>query len=976
MRSFAHQRAPDRLRLPRVIRPLSYTILTVFLILCGIAKSPSSAEETNPTAAPLVATATVRIFQLGANDVVYDPTGQMLYTSIPSSFGQTGNSILPINPTTLVPGSPIWMGSEPGRMTISGDGKYLYAALNGAGAIRRLDLLSKSPDQRFALGNQLTSGTQVPTIEGPYYARDLDVLRGRNDSVVAIRYFPCCSGSFGVAAYRDGNKLPVNSDTIDLWSTFSLVTTDDSSVVYGVGLSGDFLKFTVNDNGISLVRLTRSFDLINGGSGIDIAYAAGRVYTTNGLVIDPETPKILGSLAFPGPTTVAGVVPDPATGRIYVLAATNSCGPNCTYTAQIYAFDINTFSLVDSIDVPGMTGFPRSFIRWGANGFAFRNNLFNNFASPADQVVVIRTSLVPSGESIDLPTPTQPQKVPAPTLSATIREIALPNDDLIYDATRRLIYASVPGFAGALGNSIVPIDPNTGNFGNKIPIGTNPGKLAISRDDHYLYTALITDVLADEKIRRLNLQSQNVDGEFSMRIILQDPTRPPDPSPQFVTDMDVMPNDPAAVAFATAHSLSGFQPMGVALYKNGSVLVPRFGSGGTTIETSDDPLAFYGSDTQSLGGNAASMFVKWQIGLPGIFNDPFSPAYIAQGFVGGFACDVRWNGGQLFDCQGRVANPTSLLPVGTFDLNGSLGRNVPLPDTAAHKAYFLSGITSSSGSTWTIRVYDTDTFLPIGLINIPNVKGPAGSLLRWGSNGLAFGTGGNQIFLVQSSLINSPILPTPFVSNVAGDGIVSGTTSFTATLSSGGTPLSGKTVTFTVNGSPVCGVAPACPTTNASGIATLSNVNLPGINAGTFAGAVRASFAGDANFAPANNTGTLAIAPVPQLFTDATNHLIAIDSVTFVRDPLSVVGSHNFSTDARTRVMIFTSTLGLTQPSPDLSVTAGGVPLTVEAVGPLPGVPDFSYIIVKLDPALAGNVQVSITFRGVTSNAGLISIGP
>jgi hypothetical protein len=153
MRSFAHKRAPDLLRFPRagIIRPLSYIILTVFFILCGTAKLPSSAEETNPSAAPLTAPATVRIFQLAANDVVYDPTGQMLYTSIPSSFGQTGNSILPINPTTLVPGSPIWMGSEPGRMTISGDGKYLYAALNGAGAIRRLDLLSKSPDQRFAL---------------------------------------------------------------------------------------------------------------------------------------------------------------------------------------------------------------------------------------------------------------------------------------------------------------------------------------------------------------------------------------------------------------------------------------------------------------------------------------------------------------------------------------------------------------------------------------------------------------------------------------------------------------------------------------------------------------------------------------------------------------------------------------------------------------------------------------------------------
>ena len=114
----------------------------------------------------------------------------------------------------------------------------------------------------------------------------------------------------------------------------------------------------------------------------------------------------------------------------------------------------------------------------------------------------------------------------------------------------------------------------------------------------------------------------------------------------------------------------------------------------------------------------------------------------------------------------------------------------------------------------------------------------------------------------------------------------------------------------------------------------------------------------------------------PHLFTDANNRAIAIDSVTFVRDPFSVVGSHNFSLDQRTRVMIFTSNLGLTQPTADLSVKAGSIPLTVESVGTLAGVPSMSYIIVKLDPMLVGDVQLTVTFHGVASNAGLISISP
>ena len=953
------------IKIPRVVRLLSFTILTALLILGG-----SDRYSTKSSAAPPAATTTIRIFQLAANDIVYDKAGQKLYTSIPSSFGGTGNSIIPINPATLVPGSPIWMGSEPGRMAITDDGKFLYTALNGSGSIRRLDLLSQTPGQQFALGNQLTSGAQIPTIEGPYYARDLELLPGRNDSVVAVRYFPCCSGSFGVAAYRDGVKLPVNSDPIDLWSTFSLTSSSNASVLYGIGLSGDFLKFTVDDNGVTLARVTPWFNLINAGNGTDVVFADGRIYTTNGLVIDPEIPKIVGNFSFPTPSTVSGFVPDPATGRLYVLTSNAFCGPNCTWTAIIYAFDLNTLSLIDSIEVPGLMGFPRSFIRWGANGFAFRTNAFDRFASPTDQVVVIRSSLVPSAESTDLPVPTQPAHIVPPKLPSTIKEIELPNDDLIYDATRKLIYASVPGFAGNLGNSIVPIDPASGNLGSATPIGPNPGKMALSRDDHYLYAALITQVISDEKVRRLNLQSKNVDAEFSFR------STPTGTVAQFLTDMAVLPNDPTTVAFARASNLNGNQPMGVALYKNGSVQNPAFTSGHTVVETSDEPSVFYTSDTQSLGGNAASNYVKWQIGLPSIFNGPFAPVYIAQGFVGGFFCDVRWSGRRLFDCQGRVADPTSLTPVGTFDLNGSLSRNVVFPDTAAHKAYFLSGQISSVGSTFTIRIYDTDTFLQLGSIDIPGVKGDAFPLVRWGSNGLAFGTGGNQVFLIQSSLINSTVLPTPFIDNVAGDGVLSGTGNFTATLSSGGAPLAGKSVTFTVNGTPVCGVTPACPTTNAAGVATLSNVSFPGVSAGVFPGAIQANFAGDANFAPTGNTGTLTVLPAPHVLTNASNHLLAIDSVTFVTEPFSVVNVLNLSTDQRTRVMLFTSNLGLTQPSPDLSVTVGGVPVTVEAVGPLTGVPDTSFIIVKLEPVPPGTHEVSITFRGVTSNAGLISIFP
>ena len=232
--------------------------------------------------------------------------------------------------------------------------------------------------------------------------------------------------------------------------------------------------------------------------------------------------------------------------------------------------------------------------------------------------------------------------------------------------------------------------------------------------------------------------------------------------------------------------------------------------------------------------------------------------------ISGFGVDIKYDDGRLYASSGRVVNPETGALVGTFSGVSSLAF---VPDSGVQRVYFVTG----SGASTTLQAFDLNTFVPVGSLAIPGVSGTPTSLIRWGSNGLAFRTSGNQIYFIQTSLI-----------------------------------------------------PPAAP----------------------------------------------------QLMTDANNRVIALNSVTFVREPFSVVGSNNFATDQRTRIMIFTSNLGLTQPGPNLSVSAGGVTLSVEAVGTVAGAPDVSYIIVKLDPALSGNVSLSVTFQGQTSNTGLINISP
>ncbi|MFY9620119.1 MAG: PA domain-containing protein [Pyrinomonadaceae bacterium] len=96
------------------------------------------------------------------------------------------------------------------------------------------------------------------------------------------------------------------------------------------------------------------------------------------------------------------------------------------------------------------------------------------------------------------------------------------------------------------------------------------------------------------------------------------------------------------------------------------------------------------------------------------------------------------------------------------------------------------------------------------------------------------------------------------------------------------------------------------------------------------------------------NTG--APAPPMILLEEGTIEIGAVlDSVTRERGPFTVLTSHNFSSDGRRRLILFTSDLGLAQGNTTgLSVEASGISLPVENAGPFSDVGGTSYVIVRL----------------------------
>jgi DNA-binding beta-propeller fold protein YncE len=350
---------------------------SVRTLVCSVgiclALVPAIADADDLKALPLV-----------ANDLIWDPGTQMIYASVPGSAGPgLGNTITAINPYTGAVGPSIFVGSEPGKLARSDDGRFLYVALDGAASIRRVNLQTGRAELQFALGND--------PFFGPRYAEDIAVQPGNPQTVaVSLKYKSVSPKHAGVAIYDDG--VPRATLTPGHTGSNVIEFSRSGSLLYGYcneTTDFGFRRMAVAASGVSVLDVTRG--LIS-AFGLDIAFDGDRVYSSIGGVIDPAARTIVGT--YPGLGFGTIVRPDSTVGRTFALAQ-----------GTIVAFDQATFVTMGTLRVPGVSSYPDpgSLIRWGADGLAFRWN---------GKVFLVRTSLVPST--------TTPAPTPTPTLTLAL----------------------------------------------------------------------------------------------------------------------------------------------------------------------------------------------------------------------------------------------------------------------------------------------------------------------------------------------------------------------------------------------------------------------------------------------------------------------------------------------------------------------------------------------------------------------------
>jgi hypothetical protein len=327
--------------------------------------------------------------------LLYEPVGKQLYASIPVTSPTNPDTVLPINPVTAAPGTPIPVGENPGVLAASSDGAYLYVALNADHAIQRINLSTMAIERTFALPVDPTYGNNLQVA-------DMQVVPGSPTEIAVSLEAPVVSpAANGVAFYNDaglvnwigrtGSVPNYNSTAADIYN-FAFT---NPGTLYGIsGFQGVLNEFTVSPTGILTTHTTCCSAYNN------LASDGSLIYTDAGLVWNPATGLQVGQYSLGTEPVMDSVIPDATSGKTYFL---NTFGSYNQYQVlSVLAFDQTSLAQTASLSFAGFgqTSAPSGtqLVRWGSNGFALRS-----LVPPATDsgAILLFTSSITGGSNLN-----------------------------------------------------------------------------------------------------------------------------------------------------------------------------------------------------------------------------------------------------------------------------------------------------------------------------------------------------------------------------------------------------------------------------------------------------------------------------------------------------------------------------------------------------------------------------------------------
>jgi trimeric autotransporter adhesin len=298
---------------------------------------------------------TLTVLDLPANDIIWDPFAQLIYASMPSSYGTNGNTIAVINPTTGAVTGYHFAGSEPTQLALDSKSEYLYVGLNGVGAVQQLDLPS------FTAGNLISLGT---TTGGPNLAQAVAVSPTNSQTIaVALNTCCCCDNGGPIEFFTGTAKL---ADSVSTENANQLVFASGTTLY---GYEPDTLtQVTVGSSGGTLAQTWS--DMVEGNT---FQYSGGLIFGGNGQEFDPATGLLLGTFDVVPPCCNYGteVLASSSLNRAFALGATPFSD-----SFSITSYNLTQFTPVAVANLTELNASENStsashFIQWGNSGLAF-----------------------------------------------------------------------------------------------------------------------------------------------------------------------------------------------------------------------------------------------------------------------------------------------------------------------------------------------------------------------------------------------------------------------------------------------------------------------------------------------------------------------------------------------------------------------------------------------------------------------------
>lgn len=508
--------------------------------------------------------------------------------------------------------------------------------------------------------------------------------------------------------------------------------------------------------------------------------ALATTFISNSQLTANVTPDLL---AAPSVANIAVMNPAPGGGVSTSLSVT--IGPNPAPNVFFIfpsSVPVGTGDTTLFLDGSGLTD--ASVVTWNGQNLptTFFDNTFVSAIVPASFLAQ------PGAAELSVFTPSPGGGTLAPELFPIT--IPLQTNDLAYDPQLGKLIASVPGSAGASGNSLRLIDPQTGAVSPAFFIGSEPGRVVLSDDGQFAYTGLT----GSPSVSRFNLSSLASDLTFFMG-----PAENfgENLGPNYPRDLAVIPGQPHSVVVSRKSVEIDPSSTGLAVFDDG-VQRPN-----TTPELTG-PITFAGSPSILFGfddNDGGFTLSRYQIDPSGVSFLDFN-----SGLFHGFNTYIVYSGGRLYGSDGNVVDANTETLLGSFALpSGAAQFNSVAPDAG-------SGMTSMLSQDFSFNVfittYDQTSFQPLASFPVTGITFPsfvnfdqpfAGSLVRWGSDGLAFRDIGGQVYIIHNKLLVPSGNPRPVANALSPTGTAAGSAAFVLDVQ-GSNLVSGSTVNW--NGSP------------------------------------------------------------------------------------------------------------------------------------------------------------------------------